>query len=684
VFDLTDEQRELESAVNRLLAKASSPDQVRAAEPAGFSPDVWQELAAMGVFDAAATREASLPDLAVVALACGAHLAPVPLPEAAVALRARGDAGGGVVVFAPAGTDLVPGGAVADGIVVDRDRSLVYGTVRARAPHADLGANGLAAVTVEEPATVLGDAGAARRALDEWRVLSAAREAGLARRVLDLGVAYVKERKQFGVPIGSFQAVQHRLADLHTAVEGARLLALEAASALDTGDPDGPALAIMAFDFCSRVAEDASAVSLHFHGGYGFMLEYDVQLYVRRAKAWRLAGGDPRLARVELARRLWGDGRVGLRRPLDPATEAFRSEVREFLAERLTGEMIERAHETGTMHDDELHRAIAARGYLAAGWPVDVGGQGRSAVEMTALMQELYGAGAPVDSMGIASMVAATLVLCGNEHQRSEIVPRILTGELLCCLGYSEPDAGSDVAAVTTRAERDGDEWVINGQKMFTTMAHVADYVFLLARTSLDKPKHKGLTMFLVPMDTPGIEVAPVHTLGGERTNITFYTGVRVPDRCRVGDVDAGWSVMHAALVYERNGANWGEPDRLVREAAAWARAAAVIDDPLVADRLAEHAIAMEVARLLVYRTAWLAASGATTAVEGSMAKLFTTEAFTRAASELLDLLGARGAVQGFFEHAYRHSTVTTIYGGSSEIQRGIIAEHGLGLPRTR
>jgi alkylation response protein AidB-like acyl-CoA dehydrogenase len=336
------------------------------------------------------------------------------------------------------------------------------------------------------------------------------------------------------------------------------------------------------------------------------------------------------------------------------------------------------------MHDDGLHRAIAARGYLAAGWPVDVGGGGRSPVETTTLMQELYGAGAPVDSMGIVSMVAATLVLVGNDDQRTQIVPRMLSGDVLACLGYSEPDAGSDVAAVQTRAVRDGEEWLINGQKMFTTMAHIADYVFLLTRTSPDKPKHKGLTMFLVPMDTPGIEVTPVHTLGGERTNITFYTDVRVPDSCRVGDVDAGWSVMNAALVYERNSANWGEPDALVRTVTAWAQTSGALDDPLIADRLAAHATAMEVARLLLYRCAELAATGAMTHVEGSMAKLFVTEAFTRAAGDCRELVPADAPIDAYVDHAYRHSTVTTIYGGSSEIQRSIIAEHGLGLPRAR
>jgi len=228
-------------------------------------------------------------------------------------------------------------------------------------------------------------------------------------------------------------------------------------------------------------------------------------------------------------------------------------------------------------------------------------------------MQELYGAGAPIDGLNIAAMVAATLLVCGTEQQKAEVVPRILAGEVLCCLGYSEPDAGSDVAAVTTRAVRDGDHWVITGQKMFTTMAHEAHYVFLLTRTNPDAPKHQGLTMFLVPMDTPGIEIMPVATMGGERTNITYYDEVRVPDAWRVGEVDAGWSVMHAALVYERSSANWGEPNHLVESVAEWARTPDAdgrrpLDDRRVAATLARWSTELEVGRLLLFRAAWLAA----------------------------------------------------------------------------
>ena len=398
---------------------------------------------------------------------------------------------------------------------------------------------------------------------DRWLALTASWCAGLARAVFEIGVAYVKERHQFGVSIGSFQAIQHRLADVHSAVTGSELLAHEAAVALDDADDDAPALAAMAHWWCGQVAVDAAETSLHVHGGYGFMLEYDVQLYVKRAKQARIALGDPRRRLLTIADRLWGEGRDGLQRRLEPSAEAFRQEVRSFLAEHLTDEIVERAHATGTMHDDALHRAIAARGYLAAGWPVEVGGGGRSAVETTTLMQELYSAGAPVDSMGIVSMVAATLVLLGNEEQRTQIVPRMLSGDTLACLGYSEPD-------------------------------------------------------------------------------------------------------------------------RVVRAVAGWAQSTGALDDPLVAERLAEHATVMEVARLLLYRCAELAATGAVTHVEGSMAKLFVTEAFTRAAGDVRDLVPRDAPIDAFVDHAYRHSTVTTIYGGSSEIQRGIIAEHGLGLPRSR
>ena len=249
---------------------------------------------------------------------------------------------------------------------------------------------------------------------------------------------------------------------------------------------------------------------------------------------------------------------------------------------------------------------------------------------------------------------------------------------------------------------RDGDEWTITGQKMFTTLAHEAHYVFLLTRTNTEVAKHKGLTMFVVPMDTAGISFTPVHTMGGERTNITYYDDVKVDDRYRVGEVDGGWKVMMTALVFERNSAWYGELVRLLDHALTWARTApspeggAMIDDPLVRERLARIAIGNEVSNLLGWRAAWMAANHDLPGVEGTMAKLFTTEHYQFAGNELIDALGADGLrrhgdptagpdlVHGWIEAIYRHCQVTTIYGGTSEVLRGIIAERGLQLPRNR
>lgn len=737
-LSLTPDQDALRQAASRLYAKESHGERVREAEATGFDERLWDAVTAMGLAtmslpESTGGAGASLMDLAVAVEVHGAHLGSVPLVETAVAgrllarlagthdvVRDIADGATATLALRPAldrTARTVPGAAVARHVVACEGDEVVVASDPGATPLRTL--SSLAAADVDlRGATVL-DTGTSAvaafgAALDEWRALTAVAQAGLARATLDLGVAYAKDRHQFGVPIGSFQAIQHRLADLHARVDGSRLLAFEAIWALELGEAAGPALAAQASWWCGQVAEEAAAYSLHVHGGYGFMLEYDVQLHLRRAKALRLLLGRPPDELQLVAQRRWGAGAprpdhaaadaprqrtcAGTDFRFDPATEVFRTEVRDFIAANLDEDIVRRAHETGTMHDRGFHRALCERGYLAAGWPTDVGGLGRSAVDQCVLTQELYAAGAPVDGLNIAAMVGATLLLCGTEEHKREVLPRILTGEVMCCLGYSEPDAGSDVAAVTTRAERDGDDWVIEGQKMFTTMAHVADYVFLLARSDPAAPKHRGLTMFLVPMDSRGIEITPVETLGGERTNITFYSSVRVPDSARVGAVGEGWSTLHAALVYERGSANWGEPHRLVEAVAEWsleagADGARPFDDPVVRAVLARATTELEVGRLLLYRSAWLAARGEMPHVEGSMAKLHITETFVRVASELLDLLGPAGLVPGdergavlggLVEHAFRHSMVTTIYGGSSEIQREIIAGRGLGLPRGR
>jgi alkylation response protein AidB-like acyl-CoA dehydrogenase len=334
-LSLTDVQEAIRDGIGRFLAKTSSPDQVRAAEPLGWDRAVWEGLAGMGVPAMGVAPElggggAGLGDLAVVAGQVGAHLASAPVVEVMVAARLLGrfevtgedwlrhlvDGSGPVTLALRPATDgvatLVPGGAVADAVVaLDGTDLVVVGLPGARRSPANLGSAPLADLRVDaDSRTVLASGADARgahdRALDEWRALSAVALAGLGRAAFDLGVRYVTERRQFGVPVGSFQAVQHRLADLATDLDGADLLASKAVWALDQGSADATRLAPMAFAHAGAVAQAAAGAALHLHGGYGFMEEYDVQLYFRRAKAARLVMGDPRRDLQTLADRLFG------------------------------------------------------------------------------------------------------------------------------------------------------------------------------------------------------------------------------------------------------------------------------------------------------------------------------------------------------------------------------------------
>ena len=688
---------ELRDVFRGFFARESPPARVRAAEdaqPPGFDGALWARAGELGL---PAMDGATLAELAVAAREYGRAVAPIPLVETLVASRllTRVGADGApalpTVALQPAAgvAHLVPAGAVADAVVALDGHELVVATDGAVATAVPNLARAPLATWSLTSRTVLArgaDAAAQHaRAVDEWRVLTGAALVGLGQRAVEIGVDYAKARHQFGVPIGSFQAIQHRLADVATAVDAADLLVAHAAT---TDRPD-PELAAAAFLAATRGARDAAAASLHVHGGYGFMLEYDIQLYFRRAAAWPLALGDPA---DELAR--LGDllADAGWALPELPPS-AFRAEVRAVLADAGTDEAIARADTTGTVHDWAFHRRLAGQGLVAAGWEPEWGGQGRDDREVLALWEELERAGAPTDGWGTSELVARTLAVAGTDEQRHRIVPRVLSGEILICLGYSEPDSGSDVAAAATRAERDGDQWVVNGQKMFTTLAHEASYVFLLTRTNPDVAKHRGLTMFLVPMDTPGIEVTPILTLSGERTNITYYTDVRVADEWRVGAVDGGWDVMRVALAFERRPTMVGELDRLLRQYLEWARRrpGLLVQAP-VRTRLASAFVDLEAGRRLSERMAALTAAGELPIVEGSMAKLWSSEALVRAAASLLDTLGVDGVLSagapdapagGAVELMHRHSQVTTIRAGTSEIQRTIIAERGLGLPRS-
>jgi alkylation response protein AidB-like acyl-CoA dehydrogenase len=296
--------------------------------------------------------------------------------------------------------------------------------------------------------------------------------------------------------------------------------------------------------------------------------------------------------------------------------------------------------------------------------------------------------------MGVSNMVGTIIRRFGSDLLKREVLTKIAAGEAICSLGYSEPGSGSDVFAAATRATREGDAWRIDGQKMFTSGANIADYVLLLARTDPDVPKHKGLTMFIVPLKSPSVEIQPVFTFQDERTNITYYDGVKIPDSYRLGEINGGVKVMAGALELEHGGGFAKTQQHMVSEAEELCRQLKFRGRPLLEDsaaqvRLARATADVMVSEVIAWRALWAGVEKKPNAGFGPMAKLFSSEKFREDASDLLNLtapesLAKRTGPAGFLNLCYRHSQGTTIYGGTSEIHRSMIAERALNLPRTR
>jgi alkylation response protein AidB-like acyl-CoA dehydrogenase len=738
---LTEEQELLRERFDELFGAESSPDRVRAAESRGFDDGLWKQLvetgaACMRVPESSGGSGASLLDAALVCELAGRHLASAPLVEAIVVSRLLAEIPGDtaraalddVISRAMVPTlavgeafdgqaPLVPAGAVADYVLgLDGDALLLLspGTEDRDDPPTSLGSASFARVAVDRSAAgavVLLEGADARRAFEaaheEWKLLTAAAIGGLARRALEIAAAYASERIQFDRPIATYQGIAHPLADAITAVEGARLLWLEAVWAVGRQDPRAAALVSMAFAFGAEAAAEATSRSLHVHGGYGLSVEYDIQLYFRRGRAWALAGGSARAELQRVAERLWCGGAVALPPAgeiaidfdLGPEADAARARIRAFLEEKLTPERRAKIHFSWDGHLPDFHRELVEAGFAFPHLSHAGSGGKHDVYEAFVVRNELNRVGYTDFAIGTTGIIGAALARFGSDEVRRDVVPRIARGEVICSMGYTEPSAGSDVAAVATRAVRQDDgDWRIEGQKMFTSGAHIAQYVFLLTRTNPDAPKHRGLTLFIVPLDAKGIDVHPVHTVGDERTNVTYYTGVRVPDAYRVGEVDGGWQVMSYALEVEHGACFAHFQDELVEAAVAWARDArrngrTVLDDPIARERLARAAIHAEVSNVLERRVIWGAAEGVPDRGEGSMTKLFSSEMLSADASDLLDLAapdallsrGQRGSAgDGGIEFAYRHAEGTRVYAGSSEIMRNVIAQMALGLPRFR
>jgi alkylation response protein AidB-like acyl-CoA dehydrogenase len=383
---------------------------------------------------------------------------------------------------------------------------------------------------------------------------------------------------------------------------------------------------------------------------------------------------------------------------LGPKAARVRREIRAFLAAHFGEEERRAAAADAGGHVWPLYRKLAAEGWVSAGWPAEYGGGGRDPYEILMLYWELSKADFPWFGLVNNSFIGHTLLAMGSDFHRREIVPKIASGEIAFALGYSEPGSGSDVAAARTRATRDGDDWIIDGQKMWTTIAHAAQYVFLLTRTSTHDRPHRGLTMFIVPTDAEGVDVQPIHTMGGERTNAVYLTNVRVPDSHRVGDVDNGWAVVRFALGLEQAMGFAELQERFAENAGRWALSRGPdgdrpFDDPRVKEQLARTALHAEVARLLRHRSTWLAAEGKPLGAKGAMTKCFSGTTYLEDAQRWMDLVGPAGllaegeegaAAAGHFHETFLQTPVDTIYGGSAEILRSLVAEVELRLPKSR
>jgi len=374
----------------------------------------------------------------------------------------------------------------------------------------------------------------------------------------------------------------------------------------------------------------------------------------------------------------------------------IRRDAQQFVAAHVTRETIETQRRTGDGVDRELTRKLGARGWVAPTWPVSEGGAGLDPFEAAVLMETLRRGGVPTIGPGTTMLPANAIRAVGSPQLKTKVLPGVAAGEVLICLGYTEPAGGSDVFACSTRSQLDGTAWIINGQKIFTTFAHIADYCFLLTRSEPGSVGPRGLTLLLVPMDSPGIEIQAVRTMGHERTNVVFYDGVRVADEYRVGEAHGGFAVMRAALEAEQNIAPAARTGLLAADAVEFARTQPsldgdpLIDEPLVRERLARMAMEAEVADLLALRAAFLASESAN---PGPVSALFGPESYVRASAAAMDIAGAAGLlewtdteapVDGALNAHYRSAVATTIYGGSSEVLRSLIVENRLGLPRSR
>jgi alkylation response protein AidB-like acyl-CoA dehydrogenase len=393
-----------------------------------------------------------------------------------------------------------------------------------------------------------------------------------------------------------------------------------------------------------------------------------------------------------------------------PHQEALREEVRQFIAENVTPEILAELEESGVRSRGpltrQMYQKIADRGWVGISWPVEYGGQGGSRIDQYIVEEEFGRIGVEVGGAGSG---APAILAAGTEEQKKYFLPGLIRGEISFALGFTEPQAGADLAGLQCRAVRDGDEYVINGQKMYTTRAHSGSHIYLMARTDPEAPRHKGISIFLVPMETPGITVRPLWTIqndppaprrttyGDRRTNEVFFEDVHVPASCLLGEENSGWYVGALGLNLDRVGAsryllsvqrdediiNWVKENDLGGYGPS--------RDPAVRDRLAELWIEAQVCRLMTMRSMSLVERGGTFTYEGSAEKVWAPEHGVKTTETIAQILGTYGQLLsssedniegGVFAHNLMGAFQSGINHGSAQVMRDQVARRGLGMPR--
>ncbi|MDG3009916.1 acyl-CoA dehydrogenase [Rhodococcus sp. D2-41] len=713
----TDEQRAVQESIRAWARSAEPSVTVRAAETdAQAWRALWPALAELGLFAVALPEDlggvgATVVDLAAMLEQAATELAPGPVLPTAVAGLALAAAGGGVaeelcprvaegaltfgVSSAPepvqadsaadgartlnGRTGLVLGadsagallleiadtdGSVwvvldpaAEGVQVEKVTSVDFGVPLARVELTDV------RVSPDRVLTGLRDGLVA----DLLATLAAAEAAGVAGWCLTTAVEYAKIREQFGKPIGSFQAIKHLCAEMLCRTEQIRAVAWDAAVAAESGD-ELPIAAAVAASVALDAAVDTAKDCIQVLGGIGFTWEHEAHFYLRRVLSLRqlLGGGAAWRARVaELTR-------AGARRhltvdlgDLEAQRETVRAEVEAISA----------------LPEAERRVAFAESGYLAPHWPAPYGKSAKAA-EQILIGEELVHAELETPNLVIGWWAVPTILEHGTAEQIERFAMPTLRGELVWCQLFSEPGAGSDLASLRTTAEKVDGGWILNGQKVWTSLAREADWAICLARTDKDVPKHKGITYFVVDMQSAGIRISPLREITGDALfNEVFLDGVFVPDECVVGQVNGGWKLARTTLANERvamsGGSSLGKAMEELLELSGRGGT-----DPVTEERIGFLIGEALVGSLLEHRTTLRQLDGQDPGPASSVRKLVGVRHRQAVAEFALGCAGAEGAVEGPLSREFLNTRCLSIAGGTEQILLTVAAEHLLGLPR--